>query len=155
MSTLIRQATHDGDWDRAKFLVQAYLDWVDLDLSFQHIDQELASLSLKFARPAGNFFLANLHGKDVGCVGCWRLNQHDCEMKRLYVSPAARGNKLGEQLIQAVIDHARAQGYKRVLLDTISKMSHAHSLYKRMGFIEAEAYCFNPMPDVRYMQCLL
>lgn len=152
MTTLIREAETAQDWDVARGLISEYIQWIGIDLSFQGINEELEDLDLKFARPYANFYIANFEGLDVGCVGYWKLNGRECEMKRLYVRQQARGKKSGEQLIRRVIQDARVAGYKRLLLDTIPMMSEAQKLYEKSGFIEAEEYRFNPIEGARYLQ---
>ena len=73
-------------------------------------------------------------------------------MKRLYVSPACRGMKLGEQLVETITDHAKKAGYQEMVLDTIQPLKAAIHLYQKMGFIECEPYYDNPMNDVIYMK---
>ena len=78
-----------------------------------------------------------------------------CEMKRLYVSPECRGMKLGEKLVDEIIQHAKNAGYKEMVLDTIVPLQAAIHLYNKMGFEECEPYYYNPMDDVIYMKRLL
>jgi ribosomal protein S18 acetylase RimI-like enzyme len=49
----------------------------------------------------------------------------------VYVHPAARGQGLGRQLVQACVAHLQAQGCGRVLLHTGPR---ARPLYERLGF---------------------
>jgi putative acetyltransferase len=67
------------------------------------------------------------------------------------VRSAGRGAGLGRLLTQALIKEARLAGYSRVLLDTLSSMTEAQTLYRSMGFVEIAAYCHNPIAGTRYM----
>lgn len=40
-------------------------------------------------------------------------------MKRLYVKPKYRENKLGKKLVLEILGHAKKAGYKEMVLDTI------------------------------------
>src|SRR5919202_6335787 len=109
---MIRQAQpRDGEFVRTLF--REYADGVGVDLSFQGFDAELAD-------PFGTYELVLL--ARGGCVALRAIDAHTCEMKRLYVRASARGGGLGRALARAVIAHARARGYERMLLDTLPTM---------------------------------
>lgn len=69
-------------------------------------------------------------------------------MKRLYVKPEYRHMKIGQKLIETLIDYATRDGYQEIVLDTIQPLQSAIALYKKNGFLEIEAYYHNPMDDV-------
>lgn len=143
---MIRQAT-GADVERVRTLLREYGDSLGIDLSFQDFDAELAD-------PLGVNELVLLAGEG-GCVTLRRLDDETCEMKRLYVQPAMRATGLGRALAEAVIAHARARGYVRMLLDTLPSMAEARSLYESLGFRETEAYRHNPVPGTTYLELVL
>ncbi len=55
-------------------------------------------------------------------------------MDGIAVDATMRGRGLGTQLLQAVIDFARAQGYTAVRLDVVDTNPRARQLYERVGF---------------------
>jgi GNAT superfamily N-acetyltransferase len=125
-----------------------YADSLGVDLSFQGFDEELAAL------PAGYdaVLVAHRDGEPAGCVGIRPLDSTTCEMKRLYVRPAARGAGLGRALALRAIDHARMLGYERMRLDTLPAMAAARALYGRLGFVEIEPYRHNPIVGTAFME---
>ena len=52
----------------------------------------------------------------------------------LVVDPAVRGADVGELLVTASLDRARAAGKAMMVLSTDSRMTAAHRLYRRLGF---------------------
>jgi GNAT superfamily N-acetyltransferase len=139
---VIRTAT-PADADSIRALFREYADGLGLDLSFQDFDAELAD-------PLGVYELVLL--AQHGCVGLRRVDETTCEMKRLFVRPAARAGGLGRALAEAVIAHARARGYERMLLDTLPSMEAARGLYASLGFRETEAYRYNPVPGTTFLE---
>ncbi|MFH2114690.1 MAG: GNAT family N-acetyltransferase [Spirochaetota bacterium] len=140
------------DIDAAKAVIQQYLAWLDLDLSFQHIDEELADFPGKYRGPDGAFLVAKAGDRVVGCVGLRMMDSQICEMKRLFVLDSHKGKGIGDALIHEIIIQARHLGYRRMRLDTLSIMSKAQSLYRRHGFVEIEQYTENPLPGAVFME---
>ncbi|KAI4186065.1 MAG: hypothetical protein L6R41_003722 [Letrouitia leprolyta] len=78
-----------------------------------------------------------------------------CEMKRLYITPSARGTGLGFSLAMAIISIAREHGYKVMKLDTLSNMTAAKALYTKLGFVETEAYNETPVKETMFFEKVL
>jgi ribosomal protein S18 acetylase RimI-like enzyme len=128
-------------------LFRQYQRDIGIDLCFQGFEQELAALPGRYAEPAGGIWLA---ADGAGVVALRPLPDDNCEMKRLYVAPTARGTGLGRRLAELCIDEARVRGYQTMRLDTLATMAAANHLYGALGFVETEAYYDNPLPGVRY-----
>jgi ribosomal protein S18 acetylase RimI-like enzyme len=131
--------------DVARTLILEYASSLGVDLAFQHIEEELATLADFYEA----MFVAD---GDAGFVALRRIDDETCEMKRLYVRPAFRGRDLGRSLALHVIDEARSRGYKRMRLDTLPTMHSAMSLYRSLGFVEIAPYRFNPVEGSKYME---
>ena len=52
----------------------------------------------------------------------------------MYVRPDQRGLGVGLNLVQRVVEVARAQGRKRIVLDSYHTMTGAHKIYRAVGF---------------------
>lgn len=151
-----------ADLDAIKALFAEYAQSLGFSLAYQGFAAELAQLPGKYAPPGGALLLARADGEAAGCVALRALEPGICEMKRLYVRPAHRGRRtadglsIGRALAQAVIAAARARGYGRLRLDTItSKMDAAVRLYRSMGFVDIPPYYPSPIPDTAYMELIL
>lgn len=74
----------------------------------------------------------------------------EAEIRMLAVSPAARGRGIGEALVRACMERARAVdgGCVRVVLSTQRSMHTAHRIYERLGFTRTPERDWNPLPDL-------
>ena len=68
--------------------------------------------------------------------------------RMLVVDPAARGRGVGEALVRACLDRARATGAQLLRLSTQPDMQAAHRLYRRLGFVRTPDLDWEPMPGV-------
>lgn len=145
------------DLEATKTLFTAYVEWLDLDLSFQDFETEMASMPGKYAPPTGDLLTARdtLTNTPLGCVAVRPLPSAGgvtiCEMKRLYVSPLGRGRGLGKELVKTAIGTAKRMGYSEIRLDTLPKMEAARSLYASLGFREIEPYYDTPLEGTFFL----
>ncbi|MGN6528105.1 MAG: GNAT family N-acetyltransferase [Burkholderiaceae bacterium] len=141
--------------DEVRALLREYADGLGVDLCFQDFESELAALPGKYAPPRGRLLVARRGEELLGCVALRPLEGGDCEMKRLYVRPGARGERLGRRLAERLVAEARAAGYARICLDTLPTMESAQALYAELGFAPIAPYVFNPVPGTRYLALTL
>ncbi len=154
--TAVQRAKSPADWADAERLIRAYLAELPFEIDFQDLDRELAELPAEYGPPDGAALLARAEGgAAVGFVGVRRFDGHDAELKRMYVDPAGRGTGAGRALAAAAVAAARDAGYQRLLLDTVAWMSSANAIYEALGFVEIEAYRFNPLAEARYFALTL
>jgi len=144
-------AANKEHWATARTLIQEYVDWLGIDLSYQNYESEFNGLEQMYSPPAGLLLLAQGKDRTAGCVAFREKGKLRCEMKRLYVRPDFRGLQLGKKLAEHCIEEARLAGYKEMVLDTLPSMQGALRIYKNLGFQTISPYYNNPVPDVIYL----
>ena len=149
--TDIRPAELPRDLEVVRALFREYAEGLGIDLAFQGFERELAELPGKYAPPVGRLLLAWNGARPVGSIALRPLDAGACEMKRLYVRPAARGEQLGRRLVERLVQEAREAGYSRICLDTLPMMASAQALYESLGFVPIEPYVFNPIPGTKFL----
>ncbi len=95
--------------------------------------------------PGGIFLVGWRDGVAVCCGGVKRLPDGACEIKRMYVLPAARSQGVARALLGALEDAARQLGYSIARLDTGAKQPHAQALYESAGYRRIGNFNANPV----------
>lgn len=121
-------------------------------LDIQNYDEEIDHLEMKYGLPYGRLYLAYCDGNLAGCIGLRKIDDENCEMKRLYVRSDFRGKHIGKMLVQQIIKDAKQIGYSHMLLDTLPFLKSAIHMYKSFGFYEIESYNNSPMDTSIYMK---
>lgn len=107
-------------------------------------DPDLAQMK----HPHGTFVVARLGDMPVGCVGIKGNGGAIAEVKRMWITPAARGLGLARRLMTTAEDAARSLGITTLRLDTNSTLFEAVGLYQDMGWTEIERFNDDPYPDL-------
>ena len=154
MVEIIPVATQE-ELQAVRILFTEYVRSLGFDLHFQEYEAEYARLPGEYAPPEGRLYLARYGSATAGCIALRKIDVHTCEMKRLYVRPEYRRNKIGRKLSEKLIQEARAIGYRTMRLDTVPQMAAAIALYRSLGFQEIEPYRYNPIPGAVFMELSL
>jgi N-acetylglutamate synthase-like GNAT family acetyltransferase len=148
-------AANAEQFEQARRLFKEYADGLDVDLCFQHFDEELENVETIYSAPTGSLLLAFCDERIAGCVALRKLEAETCEMKRLYVKPEFQSFGIGKKLVVAIIEKARKLDYERMQLDTLPVMGRAQRLYAAFGFKKISAYRYNPDPNTVFMELKL
>ncbi|GIG20072.1 N-acetyltransferase [Cellulomonas chitinilytica] len=132
-------APHEHD-DVARLSVTAYEH--DYDISDQY-RASLADVATR-ARDAQVWVAEDLAtGTLLGTVATPRPGEHisllgrdgELDFRLLAVAPHARGQGVGALLTRFVVELARQRGLHRVVMNSGPRMTGAHRLYHRLGFV--------------------
>ncbi|AHF16365.1 GNAT family N-acetyltransferase [Niabella soli] len=145
-------ATSESDFNAGRQLFRAYAASLPFDLSFQGFEEELASIEVQYGAPEGALVLGFDRLVPVACAGIRRWNETTAELKRMYIDPACRGQKLSVRLMAIALEKALQLGYEKMVLDSVGSMKAAIHLYESFGFEKIAPYRFNPFEDAVYME---
>ena len=92
----------------------------------------------EFAPPLGLFLVGYAAGEPVVCGG-WRVHEligpDDAELKRMYVTPRARGLGYARAILAELERTAAMAGRTRMVLETGAKQPEALALYESAGYV--------------------
>jgi DNA-binding MarR family transcriptional regulator/GNAT superfamily N-acetyltransferase len=100
-----------------------------------------------FLPPRGCLLIARLHGEAIGCGALRTLAPGLGEIKRMWISPRARGLGLGRRLLGELEHQARKRRLHTIRLDTNRALAQALQLYRSSGYREIGRFNDNPYAD--------
>jgi DNA-binding MarR family transcriptional regulator/GNAT superfamily N-acetyltransferase len=108
-----------------------YAEEYGWDGSFERM---VAGIAAAFDPRQDRVWIAEVDGIRAGAVLCVHDTPENAKLRTLLVEPRARGLGLGTRLVDAVIAHARARGYRTLTLWTNDVLQTARRIYERAGF---------------------
>ncbi|MFD2204092.1 GNAT family N-acetyltransferase [Kiloniella antarctica] len=134
----IKTAVTTDDFNQARSLFKTYESWAEVCPCFEGFERELLELTERYSLPQGQLWLAFDDREPeiaIAVVGVRIVDNQTCELKRLWVDPKGRGQKVGGALLVNVIEFARNLGVSSLTLETVPGiMDTAIDLYLRFGF---------------------
>ena len=105
------------------------------------------------AGPSARFFVARRDGHALGCAALLIDPAGWGELKRMFVSPEARGLKLGRRLLERIEEEGRREGLRWLRLETGIRQPEALGLYRSAGYVERAAFgAYEPDPLSVFME---
>ena len=97
---------------------------------------ELLHIQEKYLDNGGNFWVAKEQGKVAGSIGLMMCGNGLAILKKFFVYESYRGEPyhLGRKLYGILLDFAKKNGVKRIILDTPKNTDRAHKFYEKAGF---------------------
>lgn len=115
-------------------------------------DTEVDHLYQAYTQPHSAYFVVERGGLVLGGGGMAPLQNGEpdvCELRKMYFLPEVRGSGAGAALMHCCLEAARARGFRRCYLETLTGMDAAQSLYLRSGFQPLPA----PMGGTGHFSC--
>lgn len=98
-------------------------------------DSDLEDIEANYLQRGGLFeVIEDRDGNLLGTVGVFPIDEDICELRKMYFVPEIRGLGLGSYILQRAVNQAKELGFKRMVLETSSKLLAANRLYVRFGF---------------------
>lgn len=116
----------------------------EFDLTFgegSETDAQVLALPGSYRDVGGRFWVAeDAGGAIVGTCGVFPLGDGTYELRKMYLDPRARGQRLGQRLLDEALAWTTAEGGARVVLDTTHQMTRAIAFYEANGFVRDDAF---------------
>lgn len=94
--------------------------------------------------PKGLMLVARIDGHPVGCGAVKSIDGSYGEIKRMWVSPTARGQGVAQRLLRTLERETFSHGIRTCRLDTHRSLTDAQALYIKHGYTEIPPYNSNP-----------
>jgi putative acetyltransferase len=136
---IIFRAATNRDGERIKQIVFGVLREYGLEPDCAGTDADLNDIEANYSNRGGLFeVLETKADKIVGTVGLYPMTAEIVELRKMYFVKEIRGLGLGKQTLGRMIAAARELGFKRIYLETNTRLKEAIALYQKFGFVETE-----------------
>lgn len=115
-------------------------------------DPILDKLSEVYKEPRSKYYIARVDEVIAGGAGISQLEggeAHICELQKMYLLPAFRGQGIARRLIEKCLDFARSENYTQCYLETVPELKDAIRLYKYFGFSNLD----RPLGNTGHFSC--
>jgi ribosomal protein S18 acetylase RimI-like enzyme len=146
------------DWQHFDSLLRTY---AANDLDQPHLSsiwKDLESLPARYGPPHGAALLLiaqNQSMQNATVIGCGALAstqlQGACEIKRLFIQPAFRGQGGSKVLIRDLLKKGLAEGYDQAVLSTWQSNSTGLALYQALGFLPVPSFKSHPNSELIFL----
>lgn len=102
-------------------------------------DDEVRALPSSYEARGGAFWVATDDNELLGTCGVFPVAAQTFELRKMYLSPAARGRGVGRQLLDVAVTWVGTRGAKQLVLDTTEQMKRAIAFYEANGFVRDDA----------------
>jgi DNA-binding MarR family transcriptional regulator/GNAT superfamily N-acetyltransferase len=140
-AALVEVAVVDPADPDARACVAAYFRELErrFDTGFDPA-RTISASDVELRLPVGLLLVARLRGEPIGC-GALKLHRRArAEIKRMWVSDAARGLGIGRRLLAELERQAAGHGARTIRLETNRSLVEAIAMYRSAGYTEVAAF---------------
>jgi GNAT superfamily N-acetyltransferase len=144
-ASMVTLAIEDPSTSDARWCIRQY--FLELDVRFEQgfdPSQSIPADEGDLIMPTGALVIARLQGQPIGCGALKFHGSRPTELKRMWVTPEARGLGVGRRILMELERIARDAGSHVVRLETNHALTEAISLYRTSGYREVEAFNDEP-----------
>ncbi|MBT8252409.1 MAG: GNAT family N-acetyltransferase [Flavobacteriaceae bacterium] len=114
------------------------IEWLKTFFYVEPFDEEvLGNPQTYIIDKGGHIFFVINKDKAIGTLALMPTDEPDIfELTKMAVSPAFRGQKIGQMLMIHTIEFAKSNRFKGLLLYSNTKLENAIYIYRKYGFVE-------------------
>lgn len=121
------------------------VEWLETFFWVEPHDEEVLGNPEKYIiGPGGHIFFVKENQEILATVAFMKMEEGVYELTKMAVTPAARGKKIGQKLMEHVLDFARKQNWKCLIIYSNRKLENAIHIYRKYGFEEIPIEENNP-----------
>lgn len=115
-------------------------------------DADIKDIEYTYFSRGGTFFVLETEdGSIIGAYGLYPVEEHTCELRKMYLHEAHRGKGLGKFLLDDALSKAKQLGFERMVLETASVLKEAIALYESYGFVQYNPQHMSSRCDQAYL----
>ena len=143
---------NNRDCENIASLVYGVLREYDLTPDPACTDADIKDIESSYFGRGGTFIVLETEdGSIIGAYGLCPVDEHTCELRKMYLQKAHRGKGLGKFLLDDALSKARQLGFERMVLETAAALKEAISLYKSCGFVQYNPQHMSSRCDQAYL----
>lgn len=121
------------------------IEWLESFFEVEPYDEQVLGNPEKYIlSPGGAIFMASLDGEIIGTFAYIKKEEDTYEFSKMAITPKHRGKGYGNTMVQFVVDEAKRQGWKKLILFSSTILENSIHLYRKYGFVEG------PLGDCNY-----
>lgn len=123
----------------SKYFYELNYDWLNEFFYVEEYDEQvLRNCKSEIIDKGGYIFFALNNSQVVGTMALILKENGIYELNKMAVKKDLRGNGIGHQLIQYIIDYSIDKNFKSIILYSNTVLKNSIHLYKKFGFNEID-----------------